>query len=171
MLALVRPATWIGLIRGINVGGHKTLPMAKLKAACESLGYTDVRTYLNSGNVLFTAAKKPKASDIEQALGIDVRVILRTPAELAEAIARNPLQGEPNRLMIMFLEQEPEKELGWDGPEQTHLDGRHLYLYYPAGQAKTKLTNTLIERRLGVAGTTRNWNTATRLLALSHPNG
>lgn len=164
-------ATFIALIRGINVGGHKKLSMADLKAACESLGYTGVRTLLNSGNVIFTAARKPDAADLENAIGIDVRVILRTPAELQQAIEKNPLQGEPNRLMLMFLERAPAKKLEWAGPEQTHLHGRHLYLYYPAGQATTKLTNALIERQLGVAGTTRNWNTVTKLLALTHPEG
>ena len=164
-------STYIALIRGINVGGNKTLSMADLKSACEALGYTDVRTLLNSGNVIFNAAKAPKAADIEKALAIDVRVILRTPAELAKAIERNPLKGEPNRLMLMFLENAPTKQWSWDGPEQTHLDGRHLYLYYPDGQGKTKLTNVFIEKQLGVAGTTRNWNTVTRLLALTHPKG
>ncbi len=164
-------STYIALIRGINVGGHKKLSMADLKSACESLGYTDVRTLLNSGNVIFTAAKAPNAADLEKKLGIDVRVILRTPAELAKAIERNPLKGEPNRLMLMFLEKASAKKLDWPGPEQTHLDGRHLYLYYPEGQGTTKLTNVFIERQLGVAGTTRNWNTVTKLLALTHPKG
>lgn len=164
-------STYIALIRGINVGGHKKLSMADLKSACESLGYGDVRTLLNSGNVIFTAAKKPNPADLEKAIGIDVRVILRTPAELKTAIDNNPLKGEPNRLMVMFLEKAPAKKLEWAGPEQTHLDGRHLYLYYPAGQATTKLTNVFIEKQLGVAGTTRNWNTVTKLLTLTHPKG
>jgi uncharacterized protein (DUF1697 family) len=164
-------STYIALIRGINVGGHKKLSMADLKSACESLGYTDVRTLLNTGNVIFHAAKRPSPADLEKKLGIDVRVILRTPAELAKAIENSPLKGKPNRLMLMFLESAPKKKLSWDGPEQTHLDGRHLYLYYPDGQATTKLTNVFIERQLGVAGTTRNWNTVTKLLALTHPKG
>jgi len=163
--------TYIALIRGINVGGNKKLSMADLKSACESLGYTGVRTILNSGNAIFTAAKKPRAEDLENAIGIDVRVILRTPAELKQAMDRCPLKGEPNRLMITFLEKKTAKTLDWDGPEQTHLDGAHLYLYYPDGGGQSKLTNTLIEKRLGVAGTTRNWNTCAKLLALTHPNG
>lgn len=164
-------STFIALIRGINVGGHKKLSMADLKSACESLGYTDVRTLLNSGNAIFSAATKPNPADLEKALNMDVRVILRTPAELKEAIDNNPLNGEPNRLMLMFLEKAPAKKFAWAGPEQTHLDGRHVYLYYPGGQATTRLTNAFIERQLGVAGTTRNWNTVTKLLALTHPKG
>ena len=163
-------ATFIALIRGINVGGNKKLSMADLKSACESLGYTDVRTLLNSGNVIFDA-KRCKALEIEKALPIDVRVILRTPAELKKAIERNPLKGEPNRLMIMFLEREPDGELEWPGPEKTHLDGTHLYLYYPNGAGTSKLTNAVIERKLGVAGTARNLNTINKLLTLSHPKG
>lgn len=162
--------TFIALIRGINVGGNKKLSMADLKAVCESLGYTNVRTLLNSGNVVFEA-KKCKAADVEKALPIEARVILRTPAELKKAIARNPLKGEPNRVMIMFLEREPEGGFEWPGPETFRLDGSHVYLYYPDGGGSSKLTNTLIERKLGVAGTTRNLNTVTKLLDLSYPNG
>lgn len=162
--------TFIALIRGINVGGNKKLSMADLESVCESLGYTNVRTLLNSGNVIFDA-KSAKAADIEKALPIDARVILRTPAELKKAIDRNPLKGEPNRVMIMFLDREAKNDLDWDGPEQTHLDGRHVYLYYPNGSGTSKLTNTFIERRLGVAGTTRNLNTVSKLLTLTHPKG
>ena len=158
--------TFIALIRGINVGGNKKLSMADLKSVCESLGYTDVRTLLNSGNVIFEA-KRTNAAEIEKALPIDVRVIVRTPAELKKAIERNPLKGEPNRLMIMFLEREPAGTLEWPGPEKIHLDGAHVYLYYPDGAGTSKLSNTFIERKLGVAGTTRNLNTVTKLLELT----
>ena len=162
--------TFIALIRGINVGGNKKLSMADLKSACESLGYTNVRTLLNSGNVVFEA-KKAKAADIEKALPIEARVILRTSEELARAIARNPLKGEPNRVMIMFLERAVKTDLEWPGPEKIRVDGAHVYLYYPNGSGTTKLTNVYIERQLGVAGTTRNLNTANKLLSLSHPKG
>lgn len=166
--------TFIALIRGINVGGHKKLSMADLQAVCEELGYDDVRTVLNSGNVIFSA-KKAAAAQLETAIakksGTEARVILRTPAELENAVERNPLKGEPNRLMVMFLENEPKAALDWPGPEQLHLDGRHLYLYYPNGSGTSKLTNAFIERKLGVAGTTRNWNTVQKLLTLTHPKG
>jgi uncharacterized protein (DUF1697 family) len=162
--------TFIALIRGINVGGNKKLSMADLRSVCESLGYTNVRTLLNSGNVLFEA-KKATAEEIEKALPIEVRVILRTPAQLQKAIERNPLKGEPNRVMIMFLEGAPKNDLDWPGPEKVHVDGTHVYLYYPNGSGTSKLTNTFIERKLGVAGTTRNLNTVTKLLSLSHPKG
>ena len=162
--------TFIALIRGINVGGNKKLSMADLESVCESLGYTNVRTLLNSGNVIFEA-KKAKAADLEKALPIDARVILRTPAELKKAIERNPLKGEPNLVMIMFLESEPKGELEWPGPEKMHVDGSHVYLYYPDGAGTSKLSNTFIERKLGVAGTTRNLNTVSKLLTLSHPKG
>ena len=162
--------TFIALIRGINVGGNKKLSMAELRSVCESLGYTNVRTLLNSGNVIFEA-KKAKAADIEKALPIGARVILRTPAELKKAIERNPLTGQPNRLMIMFLESTPKGGLEWPGPEKLHLDGAHAYLYYPTGAGTSKLSNTFIERKLGVAGTTRNLNTLNKLLTLTHPKG
>lgn len=167
-------STVIALIRGINVGGHKKVSMPDLKKVCESLGYTDVRTWLNSGNVLFTAKKCDPAQlekAIAEATGTESRVILRTPKELAEAIERNPLKGEPNRVMIVFLDRKPKGELGWDGPEETHLDGRHLYVHYTESMADSKLTNTVIERRLGVVSTARNLNTANKLLELAHPKG
>lgn len=160
--------TFIALIRGINVGGNKKLSMAELASVCKALGYTNVRTLLNSGNVIFDA-KSAKAPDLEKALPVEARVILRTPAELKKAMDRNPLEGEPNKVMIMFLEREARTGLDWGGPEEARVDGRHVYLYYPNGSGTTKLTNTFIERKLGVAGTTRNLNTVTRLLALTDP--
>ena len=84
---------------------------------------------------------------------------------------RNPLKGEPNRVMIMFLERASKNDLDWPGPEQAYLDRTHVYLYYPNGAGTSKLSNTFLERKLGVAGTTRNLNTVTKLLALTHPKG
>ena len=162
--------TFIALIRGINVGGHKKLSMADLKSICESLGFTNVRTLLNSGNVVFEAKKKSDAKNLQDA--IEPRVIFRTPEELEQALARNPfpLDGRnPSSLVIVFLEGEPSGALDYDGPEEIRLDGSHLYVHYGEGMGTSKLTNTLIERQLKVAGTARNWNTVNKLLAAAHP--
>ena len=159
--------TSIALIRGINVGGHKKVAMADVKRICESLGYTNVRTLLNSGNVIFEA-KKPDAAKLEAAIG--AKVILRTPEDLAEAVANNPFDtSDPGHLVVMFLDGKPERGIDWPSPEQAHLAGRHLFLYYPDGQGRSKLTNALIEKTLKVAGTARNWNTVTKLVALTRP--
>lgn len=161
--------TFIALLRAINVGGHTMLAMSDLKATCEALGFTNVRTLLNSGNVIFEA-KKSDALKLEKALG-GPRVMLRTPAELARVIERNPWKREGSMLHVMFLDGKPAKNLDWPGPEEIHLDGEHLYLYYPNGAGRSKLTNALLEKRLGVSGTARNWNTVLKLAALTHPEG
>ena len=163
--------TFIALIRGINVGGHKKVSMADVKALCENLGYTNVRTLLNSGNVIFEA-KKADAKKLEAAL--DARVIILTAKELDEAIANNPFDTKGRNLsllLLMVLEAEPKGKLDWPGPEEIERRGRYLYLYYPNGAGRSKLTNALIERKLQVAGTARNWNTVTKLATLAHPEG
>jgi uncharacterized protein (DUF1697 family) len=161
--------TFIALIRGINVGGHAKLAMSDLKAVCESLGFTNVRTLLNSGNVVFEASKAD-AQKLEKALN-GPKVILRTPKEIDDVIARNPWKRDGSLMLVMFLEDKPAKKIDWPGPEEIHLDGRHLYLYYPDRAGRSKLTNTWLEKQLGVSGTARNWNTILKLAALSHPKG
>ncbi len=172
--------TWIALLRGINVGGHKKVKMAELKTLCESMGLTDVRTHLQSGNVVFRTARTDRArlaKDIESALSVDARVILRTDGELRAIIAANPMneeaQREPSHFIVVFLAEEPAasamKSLrdAYSGAEPMHLRGRELYIHYGNGMGSSKLTNTIIERKLGVTGTARNWNTVTRLAELA----
>lgn len=172
--------TWIALLRGINVGGHKIVKMAELKTLCESMGLSDVRTHLQSGNVVFRSARTDRArlaKDIESALSVDSRVILRTDGELRAAIAANPMTGEaqrePSHFIVVFLAEKPAasamKSLrdAYPGPEPMHLNGTEVYIYYGDGMARSKLTNVLIERKLGVTGTARNWNTVTRLAELA----
>jgi uncharacterized protein (DUF1697 family) len=168
---------FIGFIRGINVGGNKLLPMASLKASCESAGLTDVRTYLQSGNVIFRSTRKDPARLIEEALDLDVKVVVRTAAELQKVVAANPFAsvGNTSLLIVMFLSDEPSKEAqaalraAHAGPEEIRFAGRELYLYYPNGMGRSKLTNAVIERKLGVTATARNWNTVTKLLELAAP--
>ena len=168
-------ANTVAFIRGINVGGNKMLPMAELKAACESAGLTNVRTFLQSGNVLFDTTKKDPASLIRKALDLDVKVITRTVDELRKVIDKNPFKGDrnPSLLIVMFLEDTPSKEAkaalqtAHAGPEELHFAGRELFIYYPNGAGRSKLTNAVIERKLGMSGTARNWNTVTKLLAMA----
>ena len=172
--------TYIALIRGINVGGHKQVKMAELKTKCESLGLRDVRTLLQSGNVVFRTSggdRAKLAKKIEAVLGVDAKVILRTAEELRSAVAKNPMvreaESDPSHFIVTFLAARPaatamtELRDAYNGPETMQLHGAELYIHYGRGVGTSKLTNTLIERKLGVAGTARNWNTVTKLAALA----
>jgi uncharacterized protein (DUF1697 family) len=175
----------IALLRGINVGGGKKVPMAQLRELFEQLGHDAVRTYVQSGNVVFTAADPDAtpaqlAAPIEQAIeeqfGFPVAVTIRTRDELAAVIDADPFAGvadHPSRYHVLFLAQEgdprrlEEVDAAAFEPERFALRGRELYLWTPEGIGRSKLAQQLSERRLGVAATARNWRTVTTLLALA----
>lgn len=174
----------VSLLRGINVGGRNMVRMEALREIHESLGCEKVRTYVQSGNVVFCAGKRDHsalagriADAIERGHGFRPDVVLRTASELRDAIAGNPFGGrsgiEPGKLLVMFLTDRPaggaiEKlAAAYQGPEEFHLRGRELYIYYPDGQGRSKLTIALIEKTLKTTGTGRNWNTVTKLLAMA----
>jgi uncharacterized protein (DUF1697 family) len=171
--------TYIAFIRGINVGGRNMLRMSDLKDLCMSLGFDGVQTLLQSGNVVFNAARKPVVKEIEEAIrkraGLDVKVVVRSAAELRKVIAANPFDPvcEAGRLIVMFLDREASAEAiaklrkAYAGPEEIHGGGRELYIDYVDGMGRSKLTNTLIERTLGVVATARNWNTVMRLAEMT----
>lgn len=171
------PKPFICLLRGVNVGGKQMLRMDLLRSICTSLGYRDAQTILQSGNVVFRAANAD-ARKIEAALkaqaGLEVSVFLRTPEELRNVIAANPFpevaQRNPSHLIVMFLEGRPSTDAqnalraAYAGPEPMHFAGRELYVHYGEGMGRSKLTNALIEKKLGMRGTARNWNTVAKLL-------
>lgn len=150
--------------------------MAKLKALHEALGFENVRTHLQSGNVAFTTKKTDPAklaARIAAELG-DIAVIVRSTSELREAIAKNPFpaaaKNDPSHYVVVFLSDEPKKDsFAYEGPEPRAIAGRELYIDYSigAGMGRSKLTNALIEKALGVRGTARNWNTLTRMLEIA----
>jgi uncharacterized protein (DUF1697 family) len=169
------------LIRGINVGRAKRVAMADLRALVEDLGYGDVRTLLNSGNVVFTApasARKSSAKRIEEAinarLGISARVTVLTAAELAGVVAENPLGAiarDPSRLLVTVLIDPAHRKrllpLGrqdW-APDVLAVGSRVAYLWCPQGMLESRLA-TAVNRVLGDGATTRNWATVTKLHAL-----
>lgn len=176
-------ARYIALLRGINVGGNKKVPMAQLKALLEGLGYCEVSTLLQSGNAVFTTkAKKPTlvVKEIEAAiskeLGFDVAVVIRTRDELAEAIKANPLKGAedaPSQFLVTFLSDVPDpKKLAAIDPEAYAPDefkvvGLQIYARFPNGIHQSKLAVVLMGKKLGVTPTARNWNTVTKLLQLA----
>lgn len=169
------------LIRALNVGGNR-LSMADLRALCEEAGMREPRTHLQTGNVVFQQKKADRRhlpARVEKLIqdrhGFKVDTVVRTVEELRMAVERNPLTGPdrtPNRLVIMFLAEAPapvafrKLRAAYDGPEEMDLRGADLYLYYPDGQGRSKLTNALIERHLGVRGTARNLNTVSALAAM-----
>lgn len=173
---------YAALLRGINVGGRKLISMADLRGLLEDLGHTDVATLLQSGNAVFTSARRSAAkvgTEIEGALaaaGHDVRVLVRTHADLAGIVASNPLPeatADPSHLVVQFLDGDPAAsamralDTGEFEHEDLALGDRALYVWYRNGIGRSKLTNDVIERRLGVRATGRNWNTVTKLVDLT----
>ena len=170
------------LLRGVNVGPAKRVAMADLRALVESLGYADVRTLLNSGNVVYSApgvAPAAAAAGIEEALaarlGVSARVVALSAAELAVAVADNPLLGvvdNPSRLLVAVLAEpaararlEPLLEQDW-APEALALGVRVAYLWCPDGVIASRLS-AAVGRLAGDGVTSRNWTTMTKLAALA----
>jgi len=174
---------YVALLRGVNVGGSNKISMADLRALLSSLGHEDVITYLQSGNAIFTSARQDPealAAEIEDGiareLGLRITVLVRTPEELAAVIAGNPFPGveaNPTQLHVAFLtgpveaERLAEIDARRFEPDELRPGDRALYLHYPNGAGRTKLTLDVCERRLGVSGTARNWNTVTKLFELA----
>ena len=176
----MKPGIYVALLRGINVGGHKIVKMEKLRASFEKLGFEDVKTYVQSGNVVFKAAAKSAVDLVrkiegmmEREFGFEVTVMVRGAEELNRAIQNNPFSGEKgldfSRLGVVFLSEEPEEpgvkaaEKIAVKPERLHHEGSEIFIYCPNGFGKSKLTNTTLEKMLGVRATTRNWNTVNKL--------
>ena len=173
----------IALLRGINVGGNKRVPMADLRALMERLGFSDVTTYVQSGNVVFsgpsrsarTVAKEIEAGIVEQ-FGFEALITIRTRDELAAVVAANPLKDvatEPKRHHVVFLSAAPdpavvaEIDAAAHEPERFALIGRELYVWTPEGVTDSSLFKALSEKRLGVRATARNWRTVEKLLELA----
>jgi uncharacterized protein (DUF1697 family) len=173
----------ISMLRGVNVGGHNKIKMDALRALYESLKLESPRTYVQSGNVIFRTkeknslvlAKKIQAA-IERTFGFRPEVILRTADELRAAIAASPFAGrnlEPGKTLVTFLAGDAGPEahdkllLLKDYPEELHLRGRELHIYFPNGMGQSKLPWSKIEKLLATPGTARNWNSVTKMLAMA----
>jgi len=169
------------MLRGINVGGQKRIKMDELKGLYESLGLDNIQTYIQSGNVLFSATETDcvkLAGKIEQKIkrsfGFEVVVIIRTKNELGKIIRKNPLADkDESKLHVTFLSDYPEsipkeeikKVVGKS--EEFAIEEREIYLYCPNGYGNTKLSNNFFERKLKVTATTRNWKTVTTLFEMA----
>jgi len=163
------------------VGGHNIVKMDPLRDLYGKLGFRDVQSYVQSGNVVFRTTAQDLArlrkrieGAVAETFGVSTNIILRTGVELKSVVARNPFAKragiESNRLHVNFLSDEPARE---GIPqikvvrEELHLDGLELYMYYPDGMGKSKVTSAAIERALKTSGTARNWNTVTKLLEMA----
>jgi uncharacterized protein (DUF1697 family) len=180
----VAASAYAVLIRGINVGGKNKLPMAELRAALAEAAYEDVATYIQSGNVVVRSEASPGAVGrgigrvIEDEFGLPVQVLVRTHAELVALAGANPflpVTDDLAKLHVVFLDAEPKAAsvAGLDPDrspgDEFNVSGREIFLRYPSGSGRSKLTLDYFERRLGVAGTARNWNTLLKLIELTAP--
>jgi len=174
---------FVALLRGINVGGRAVIAMADLRALLESLGFTSVRSLLQSGNLVFEA-KSGTPEQIEKSLetatakrfGHPVDYFVRTAYEWNAILESNPYKkeaaGDPSHLVVVCLKIAPQAadlaalKKAVTGREYFQCRGRELYVAYPDGIGRSKFTNSLIERKLGARGTARNWNTSLKIRAL-----
>lgn len=179
-------ATWIALLRGINVLGRRIVPMNVLSTSLERDGLQRVRTYIQSGNVIFQCARGTPGSlarriggIVLDAHGFEPSVVVLSVAELVRAAADNPFPAAaaaPQTLHLYFLEAEPRApdlealKRARSAREAFHLRGKVFYLHTPQGFAASKLRND-VERRLGVQATARNWRTVNKLIDLAGRSG
>jgi uncharacterized protein (DUF1697 family) len=175
---------FISMLRGINVGGQKTIRMEELRSLYEELGFDHIRTYVQSGNVVFNSAEQEAAKlakrieeHIKQSYGFSVPVFMREAHDLERILANNPfLKGrneDPSKLHVSFLYKAPEG-IDWsnlniqhDEADEFSIGEQEIYLFCPNGYGKSKLSNTMFERKLNMLLTTRNWNTVNALYSMA----
>ncbi|MGA2905413.1 MAG: DUF1697 domain-containing protein [Candidatus Korobacteraceae bacterium] len=178
----VGTTTYVAMLRGINVGGKHVLPMKQLAEMFVEARCANVRTYIQSGNVIFTASPKVikglpalLKKKIEERFGFSVPVVLRNREELAQAARSNPLlkAGLPEQtLHVYFLADVPTADAvkaldpHRSAPDAFHVSGREVYLHLPNGMARTKLTNAYFDSKLSTIATARNWATVLKLLEM-----
>lgn len=176
--------TYIALFRSINLGGHNKVKMVDLRELISELGFANVRTVLQSGNLVFDSDARPVSQlehllkeATEVRLGLNTELFVRTAKEWAAIVADNPYpdeaESDPTHLVVMFLRGAPDRkrvtalESAVVGREVIHAKGRQLYIVYPDGIGRSRLTYSLIERKLNTNGTTRNWNTVLKVASLA----
>lgn len=171
--------SYVALLRAINLGARNKIAMADLRELFQAIGAEDVATYVQSGNVVFRSTSR-SAEQLERAiekriktdLGLDVTVLVRTKAQLEKLVAGNPFD-DPNAVHVTFLAEkpaasrvknlDPERSPG----DEFRIARQEVYLRCPNGYGPSKLSNAYFEEQLGVAATTRNWRTVTKLAELA----
>lgn len=181
---MTTPTAHVAFLRAVNLGPHNKVAMADLRELLAGLGMHEPRSWLQSGNLVF-GSEEATGADLErrleeaaaEELGLETDVFVRTAAEWREVLAANPFpeeaESDPSHLLVHVLKQAPEPaavtalQEAIRGREAVRAEGRQLYAVYPDGIARSRLTSTLIERKLGTRATGRNWNTAVKLAALA----
>ena len=176
-------AQLIVLLRGVNIGPRNRVRMPELRELLSEAGFGDVRTYVQSGNVVLSSRSTPgqvtrKCKQlVADAFGLDIAVVVRTRAELAKVVRRNPLgdvADNPKLYQVSFLARKADRvverklEAAAAPEEQFVISGREIYAWHPVGVARSKLWAVLAGRDLGVTATARNWTTVTKLLELAN---
>ncbi len=176
--------TYILILRGINVGGHRSIKMTDLKILLSSLGFMNIQTYIQSGNIVFQFAETSEkvleemiCSAIKKQYDFDVPTMVKGITEMKEIVAKNPYLKDESKdishLHVTFLDDIPAQEIlntlasGDYKSDEYTLVGKNIYVYCPNGYGKTKLTNTFFENKLKVAATTRNWKTTNELIKMA----
>ena len=171
---------YIALLRAINVGGHAKVAMSDLRDFVAALGFADVQSLLQTGNLVLrggrqsaSAIEKMLETEAAKRLDLQTDFFVRTAKEWEAIVAKNPFRNEarrdPSHLVVMFLKSAPDTKAvaalraAISGPEVVATDGRQAYIVYPAGIGRSRLTNRVIEAKLGTRGTGRNWNTVLKL--------
>jgi len=176
--------TYISLLRGINIGGHKKIKMDSLRDGFSSLGYTNIKTYIQSGNILFCSKEEDKtklereiSSMIMDKYGFDVPVLVLISDDLNEVITNNPFANSINHkkefIHITFISNEV-KEINYkeieskkESEDEYKIINKAIYLYLQKGYGNTKIHNNFFEKLLKTQATTRNWKTCLELLEMS----
>ena len=175
---------YIAMLRGINVGAHKRMKMEKLRASCKTLGFEQIATYIQSGNVVFKAPKLSPASlseKIEKRIaadfGFEADVITRTREEFKKMVRTNPFLKEAgvdeSKLHILFLAEAPSSEAIKKlesftlSPDRVRVIGKEIYFYFPNGVSGSSLWKHNLDRVLSISGTMRNWNTVNKLYEMA----
>lgn len=177
-------ATYVALLRAVNVAGRNQVAMSDLRGMLTDLGFDDVKSLLQSGNLIFktgagagAAIEARLEAETTKRLGVKTAYIVRTAKEMDAVIANNPFPAEaerdPGHLVVVFLKDAPTASAvealraAIKGPELVQAKGKHAYIVYPDGIGRSRLTSALIDARLGSQGTGRNWNTIVKLAALA----
>lgn len=174
----------IAMLRAVNLTTHNRIKMDVLRDLCVALKLRNPETYVQSGNVVFSTSERDLgrvAKRIENAIerncGFRTNVIVRTAAEMRDVIARNPFAKrsgiEPGKFLVLFLGGDPDPEAQAKAhsikadPEEFRLLGREVYIYFPNGMGRSKLSTAALERALKTPGTGRNWNSVTKMLEMA----
>ena len=175
--------TYLALLRGINVSGHNMIKMDALKKMLENMGFQNVETYIQSGNVFVDSEEENAASvgfkikqEISKEFGYDVPVVMVSKGDLELCFKNNPFLKQKDvdtkKLYVAFISKElsssaiNELKISQFKPDEAVIDGNRIFIKYDIGAGKTRLDQKYIEKKLNVTATIRNWNTVTKLLEM-----